>query len=68
MKDGLDWAAHGLWNLSAWQLVLFTLVMTHVTMISVTIFCTATRRTGRWTCTLWPPISFAFGCGSPPAR
>ncbi len=34
----LDWAAHGVWDLSAWQLVLFTLVVTHITMISVTIF------------------------------
>ena len=34
----LDWAAHGVWDLSAWQLVLFTLAVTHVTMISVTIF------------------------------
>ena len=34
----LDWAAQGVWDLSAWQLVLFTLVVTHITMISVTIF------------------------------
>jgi stearoyl-CoA desaturase (delta-9 desaturase) len=34
----LEWAANGLWHLSAWQMVMFTLVMTHVTMISVTIF------------------------------
>lgn len=34
----LDWAAQGVWDLSAWQLVLFTLILTHVTMISVTIF------------------------------
>ena len=34
----LEWAANGLWNLSAWQMVFFTLGMTHVTMISVTIF------------------------------
>ncbi len=38
MTTGLDWAAHGLWQLSVWQLVLFTLVMTHITMLSVTIF------------------------------
>jgi stearoyl-CoA desaturase (Delta-9 desaturase) len=38
MASLLEWAANGLWNLSAWQLVFFTLVMTHVTMISVTIF------------------------------
>ena len=34
----MDWAGHGLWDISAWALVLFTLVMTHITMISVTIF------------------------------
>lgn len=34
----LDWAADGLWRLSGWQLVLFTLTMTHVTMVSVTIY------------------------------
>lgn len=28
----------GLWGLAWWQMVLFTLVMTHITMISVTIF------------------------------
>ncbi len=38
MASLLEWAANGLWNLSAWQMVVFTLVMTHVTMISVTIF------------------------------
>jgi stearoyl-CoA desaturase (delta-9 desaturase) len=38
MASLLEWAANGLWNLSAWQLVLFTLGMTHVTMLSVTIF------------------------------
>lgn len=34
----LDWLAHGLWNIAWWQIVLFTLAVTHVTMISVTIF------------------------------
>lgn len=38
MNSVLDWAAGGLWNLSAWQIVLFTLGVTHITMISVTIF------------------------------
>ncbi len=38
MTPLLDWASSGLWNLSAWQIVLFTLVVTHITMISVTIF------------------------------
>jgi stearoyl-CoA desaturase (delta-9 desaturase) len=34
----LDWLAHGLWGVAWWQIVLFTLAMTHVTMISVTVF------------------------------
>lgn len=34
----IDWLAHGTWQLSWWQIVLFTLAMTHVTMISVTVF------------------------------
>ena len=38
MTSLLDWASHGLWDLNAWQMVLFTLVVTHITMISVTIF------------------------------
>jgi stearoyl-CoA desaturase (delta-9 desaturase) len=38
MASLLEWAANGFWNLSVWQLVLFTLGMTHVTMLSVTIF------------------------------
>jgi stearoyl-CoA desaturase (delta-9 desaturase) len=38
METFLNWAANGLWQLSAWQMVIFTLVVTHITMISVTIF------------------------------
>jgi stearoyl-CoA desaturase (Delta-9 desaturase) len=34
----LDWAIHGLVDLNGWEIVLFTLVVTHVTMISVTIY------------------------------
>ena len=34
----LEWLAHGALALSWWQIVLFTLGMTHVTMISVTVF------------------------------
>jgi len=52
----MNWLAHGTWHLSAWQLVLFTLVMTHITIASVTIYlhrhkpidpsiCTGCRRT-----------------------
>jgi stearoyl-CoA desaturase (Delta-9 desaturase) len=34
----IDWLAYGTWQLSWWQIVLFTLAVTHVTMISVTVF------------------------------
>jgi len=34
----VDWLANGFWNLSGWQIAVFTLVMTHITMISVTVF------------------------------
>jgi len=38
LDDVLTWAANGLWDLNIWQMILFTLVMTHITMVSVTIF------------------------------
>ncbi|MEI8030688.1 MAG: fatty acid desaturase [Comamonadaceae bacterium] len=34
----LDWLSYGVWQLAWWQIVLFTLLVTHVTMISVTVF------------------------------
>ncbi len=34
----LEWLGHGSWHLAWWQIVLFTLALTHVTMISVTVF------------------------------
>lgn len=33
-----DWLAHGVWDLAWWQVVLYTLVTTHVTIAAVTIF------------------------------
>ena len=38
LNAAVEWLAHGMWNLTWWQIVLFTLAMTHVTMISVTVF------------------------------
>ncbi len=38
LNAALDWLGHGLLSLAWWQIVLFTLAMTHVTMVSVTIF------------------------------
>jgi len=34
----LEWLGHGTWHLVWWQIVLFTLALTHITMISVTVF------------------------------
>ncbi len=34
----LQWLAHGAWSLNWWQVILFTLFLTHITMISVTIY------------------------------
>lgn len=38
MTAFLDWLSNGLWQLSALELVVFTLVVTHITMISVTVY------------------------------
>ena len=34
----LDWAAHGAWRLAWWQVLLYALATTHVTIAAVTIF------------------------------
>ncbi len=34
----IDWLAHGLCDWALWQIVLFALAMTHLSMISVTVF------------------------------
>jgi stearoyl-CoA desaturase (delta-9 desaturase) len=38
LNAAIEWLAHGVWDLQWWQIVLFTLAVTHVTMISVTVF------------------------------
>jgi stearoyl-CoA desaturase (Delta-9 desaturase) len=38
LNAALDWLANGLLNLSWWQIVLYTLAVTHITIASVTIF------------------------------
>ena len=38
LNAAIEWFAHGLLDFSWWQIVLFTLAMTHVTIASVTIF------------------------------
>ena len=37
-NDVLSWAGHGLLNFSWWEIVLYTLVTTHITIASVTIY------------------------------
>ncbi len=38
LNAAIDWLANGLLDLSWWQIVLYTLVVTHITIASVTIF------------------------------
>ena len=38
LDAAVNWLAHGLLNLNWWQTVLATLAMTHVTIVSVTVF------------------------------
>ena len=37
-SEVVEWMANGLWNLSWWQLLLYTLITTHFTIAGVTIF------------------------------
>ena len=34
----LDWLSHGLLNLSPWGVVLAALILTHITIVSVTVY------------------------------
>jgi len=38
LNAAVDWLANGLWNLSWWQIVLYALFTTHITIASVTIY------------------------------
>ena len=38
INSAIDWLANGLWDLTWWQIVLYTLATTHITIASVTIF------------------------------
>ncbi|GKS85722.1 fatty acid desaturase [Acidovorax sp. SUPP1855] len=38
LNAAIDWLGSGLWNLSWWQVVLYTLFTTHITIAAVTIF------------------------------
>ncbi|TFZ07400.1 acyl-CoA desaturase [Ramlibacter henchirensis] len=43
LNAAIEWLAHGLWDLSWWQIVLYTLLTTHITIASVTIFLHRTQ-------------------------
>jgi stearoyl-CoA desaturase (delta-9 desaturase) len=43
LNAAIDWLGHGLWDLSWWQVVLYTLVTTHITIAAVTIFLHRTQ-------------------------
>ena len=43
LNAAIDWLAHGLWHLSWWQVVLYTLATTHITIAAVTIFLHRTQ-------------------------
>lgn len=34
----LDWLAHGVWGLSALQMIAITLILTHITIVAVTVY------------------------------
>ncbi|WP_311223761.1 MULTISPECIES: fatty acid desaturase [unclassified Acidovorax] len=38
LDAAIDWLAHGAWNLAWWQVLLYTLATTHITIAAVTIF------------------------------
>jgi len=38
LNASIEWLGHGLWDLTWWQIVLYTLVTTHLTIMGVTIF------------------------------
>ncbi|MDB5956052.1 fatty acid desaturase [Ramlibacter sp.] len=43
LNAAIDWLANGFWNLSWWQIVLYTLLTTHITIAGVTIFLHRTQ-------------------------
>jgi stearoyl-CoA desaturase (delta-9 desaturase) len=43
LNAAIDWLGHGLWDLSWWEIVLYTLLTTHITIAAVTIFLHRTQ-------------------------
>lgn len=59
----LSFIAGGLTQATWWQIVVFTLVMTHITIVSVTVFLHRSGRTGAWICIRPSCTSSASGSG-----
>jgi stearoyl-CoA desaturase (delta-9 desaturase) len=38
LNAAIDWLGHGLWNLAWWQIILYTLATTHITIVAVTLY------------------------------
>jgi stearoyl-CoA desaturase (Delta-9 desaturase) len=55
-----DWLMHGLGGFSGWQIVIYTLVTTHITIAAVTIFLH--RSQAHRSVELRPPVSHFFRC------
>ena len=43
LSAAIDWLGNGLWDLTWWQVVLYTLLTTHITIAAVTIFLHRTQ-------------------------
>ena len=43
LSAAIDWLGHGLWNIAWWEIVLYTLVTTHITIVGVTVFLHRTQ-------------------------
>jgi stearoyl-CoA desaturase (delta-9 desaturase) len=67
LNAAIDWLANGLWNLSWWQVVLYTLVTTHITIAAVTIFLHRTQAHRAMDLHPSRRTSSASGCGWAPA-
>jgi len=66
MEFLLSWAANGLLNFTWWQIVLFTLATTHVTIAAVTLYLHRVQAHRALESALLSRISSAFGFGSIP--
>jgi stearoyl-CoA desaturase (delta-9 desaturase) len=43
LSAAIEWLGHGLWDIAWWQIVLYTLVTTHITIVGVTVFLHRTQ-------------------------